>query len=284
MLIEAIAQMQQWSEAMRTQGNTIGLVPTMGFLHEGHCALIKTAAQECSVVITTVFVNPLQFGPSEDFARYPRDLERDIQLATQAGATVVFAPTVEHMYPAGYAAMIDPGPIAEKFEGIFRPGHFRGVATVVAKLFNITKPHVAYFGQKDYQQTLVISQLIRDLNFDIRMRVLPTVRQDDGLALSSRNVYLSPQERQQATILYRALQEAEYAIRQGERRRETINTLLRHTIEAGCPEIKIEYAAAATAETLEEPEFFASGSRVVLLLAVRLGTARLIDNSLVEVP
>ncbi|MCS6999522.1 MAG: pantoate--beta-alanine ligase [Bacteroidota bacterium] len=284
MLIEAIAQMQQWSEAMRTQGNIIGLVPTMGFLHEGHCALIKTAAQECSVVITTVFVNPLQFGPSEDFARYPRDLERDIQLATQAGATVVFAPTVEHMYPAGYAAMIDPGPIAEKFEGIFRPGHFRGVATVVAKLFNITKPHVAYFGQKDYQQTLVISQLIRDLNFDIRMRVLPTVRQDDGLALSSRNVYLSPQERQQATILYRALQEAEYAIRQGERRRETINTLLRHTIEAGCPEIKIEYAAAATAETLEEPEFFASGSRVVLLLAVRLGTARLIDNSLVEVP
>ncbi|MCX7936563.1 MAG: pantoate--beta-alanine ligase [Chlorobi bacterium] len=284
MLIETIAQMQQWSETMRAQGNIIGLVPTMGFLHEGHCALIKTAAQECSVVITTVFVNPLQFGPSEDFARYPRDLERDIQLATQAGATVVFAPTVEHMYPAGYAAMIDPGPIAEKFEGIFRPGHFRGVATVVAKLFNITKPHVAYFGQKDYQQTLVISQLIRDLNFDIRMRVLPTVRQDDGLALSSRNVYLSPQERQQATILYRALQEAEYAIRQGERRRETINTLLRHTIEAGCPEIKIEYAAAATAETLEEPEFFASGSRVVLLLAVRLGTARLIDNSLVEVP
>lgn len=283
MIIRTIAEMQQWSERQRRAGNTIGVVPTMGYLHAGHCSLIEAAARECDCVVTTIFVNPLQFGPNEDYQRYPRDLERDTALALKAGTTVIFAPSVDEMYPPGFHTTIDVGPIAEKFEGAFRPGHFRGVATVVAKLFLITKPHRAYFGQKDYQQTLVIRQLIKDLNFDIALQVLPTVREADGLAMSSRNVYLSPEERAKATVLYRALLEGRRAIEAGERSRAALSSIMEQVLRAE-DGVTIDYAAAATADALDEPEEFASGQMVVLLIAARIGSTRLIDNMLVRVP
>lgn len=283
MLVSTLSEMQQWSDDVRRSGKTIGVIPTMGYLHDGHRSLIETAAHECDRVVTTVFVNPLQFGAGEDFARYPRDLERDIQLAHRAGTHVVFAPSGDDMYPVGYATTVDVGPIGEKFEGAFRPGHFRGVATVVAKLFHLTKPHVAYFGQKDYQQTLVIARLIADLNFDIRLRVLPTVREPDGLAMSSRNVYLQPDDRRKASIIYRTLRAAEQSILDGQRSRQRINAVMYETL-ASAGDLRIDYAAAARAETLDEPEEFFSGDSVVLLVAVRIGSTRLIDNLLVRVP
>lgn len=268
---------------MRAASNVIGIVPTMGSLHDGHRSLIETAARECDAVVTTIFVNPLQFGAGEDYERYPRNLERDMMIARNAGATVVFAPSPQAMYPHGYATTIDVGPLAERFEGVHRPGHFRGVATVVAKLFNLTKPHIAYFGQKDYQQTLVIAQLISDLNFDITLRVLPTVREPDGLAMSSRNVYLSPTERADATVLYRALQAALQAIARGERERLHMEAHMRSVIES-VPTAQIDYVAAARAETLDQPDAFVPGEKIVLLLAVRIGSTRLIDNALATIP
>lgn len=283
MMITSVDHMRHWSSKARSEGKIIGLVPTMGYLHDGHCSLISAAARECDVVVTTVFVNPLQFGRGEDFDRYPRDIERDTALALAAGTTVLFAPPLNEMYPSGFATTINPGPIADKFEGEYRPGHFAGVATVVAKLFNITTPHHAYFGQKDYQQTLVIAQLIRDLNFSVQLHVLPTVREADGLAMSSRNVYLSPDERRRAPILYRALQAAQEVILNGERSRVRINACLQRTIES-IEGVTIDYARAACADSLEEPDTFDSGDDVVLLLAVRIGTTRLIDNALIRVP
>jgi pantoate--beta-alanine ligase len=282
MLITSLDEMHRWSENMRLASKTIGVVPTMGYLHDGHRSLIEQAASECDVVVTTVFVNPLQFSAGEDYERYPRDLERDRALAHAAGTTILFVPSPQEMYPRGFTTTIDVGPLGERFEGAFRPGHFRGVATVVAKLFNVTKPHIAYFGQKDYQQTLVISQLIRDLNYNITLRVLPTVRERDGLAMSSRNVYLSPTERSDATVLYRALHAALDAIAQGERVREKLESLMRSVIEQ-IPHAHIDYAAAACAETLDQPDSFAPGQQIVLLLAVRIGTTRLIDNALTSI-
>jgi len=282
-VITTISEMQQWSQQQRRMGKTIGVVPTMGYLHDGHCSLIERAAAECDAVVTTIFVNPLQFGQGEDFERYPRDMERDTTIARAAGSSVVFAPTTAEMYPSGFATTIDVGPIAERFEGAFRPGHFRGVATVVAKLFNLTQPHVAYFGQKDYQQCLVISQMVRDLNMDITLRILPTVREQDGLAMSSRNVYLSAEQRRTASLLYRALQAGIDAIARGERRRQHINKRMQEILDQ-IPDARIDYAAAATAERLEEPDEFPPGASVVLLLAVRIGSTRLIDNMLTTVP
>lgn len=283
MLITALDEMQRWSDTMRSESNIIGIVPTMGSLHDGHRTLIETAARECDVVVTSVFVNPLQFGVGEDYERYPRNLERDLAIARDAGATVVFAPSREAMYPEGYATTIDVGPIAERFEGAHRPGHFRGVATVVAKLFNLTKPHIAYFGQKDYQQTLVIARLIGDLNFNITLRVQPTVRERDGLAMSSRNLYLSPTERADATVLYRALQAGLEAIAKCERSRQQIEARMRSIIERA-PTAQIDYVAAACAKTLDQPDTFAPGEEVVLLLAVRIGATRLIDNTIATIP
>ncbi|MCX7929573.1 MAG: pantoate--beta-alanine ligase [Chlorobi bacterium] len=283
MLITTIDQMHRWSAQQRRDGKQIGVVPTMGYLHNGHCSLIKCASNECDVVVTTIFVNPLQFGVGEDFERYPRDLQRDYTIASDAGTTVVFAPRTDEMYPSNYATFVDVGPIGEKFEGTFRPGHFRGVVTVVAKLFHITQPHLAYFGQKDYQQTLVIAQLIRDLNFDISMVVLPTVREHDGLAMSSRNVYLSPEQRHHATALYRALQAATNAINSGERRSHALAELMTKVI-ADNDHVRVDYAAAVQAGTLEEVTEFSSGEQAALLVAGRIGPIRLIDNELVTIP
>ncbi len=282
-LVRTIAELRQQVQAQRAAGKRIGFVPTMGYLHEGHAALIRQAAQECEYVVTSDFVNPTQFAPNEDFERYPRDLQRDLQVAEQAGSHVLFAPSVEEIYPEGFATTVSIRGITEKFEGAFRPTHFDGVATVVSKLFNIVQPDRAYFGQKDYQQLLVIRQLVRDLNFPIEVVMVPTVREPDGLALSSRNVYLSAEERQKALSLYRALQAGQSMILQGERRRSVIEARMQEVLSA-VPGLHVDYAAAALAETLEQPEAFSPGAHVVLLVAARLPSARLIDNLLVRVP
>jgi pantoate--beta-alanine ligase len=281
--ITTVQQMQRYAEQQRCQGRRIAVVPTMGYLHEGHLSLIRLARQHAEVVITTLFVNPTQFAPGEDYERYPRDLERDRRLCAEAGSDALFAPSVEEMYPGGYTTRVSVLGITQKFEGQFRPGHFDGVATIVTKLFLATKPHVAVFGQKDWQQTLVVRQLIRDLNFDIELVVAPTVREPDGLAMSSRNVYLSAQERQQATVLYRALRAAAERATAGERcRRELVAAM--ESVLREVPVLVLDYAAAADAYTLEEPELFAPGQEVVLLIAARLGQTRLIDNERVRIP
>ncbi len=282
-LIVSIRQMQYYAEQQRYAGRRIAVVPTMGYFHEGHLSLIRQARQLADVVITTLFVNPTQFLPGEDYERYPRDLERDRRLAEEAGSDVLFAPTVQEMYPAGYTTRVTVLGVSEKFEGVFRPGHFQGVATVVTKLFLATKPHVALFGQKDWQQTLVVRQLVRDLNFDVEIVVVPTVREADGLAMSSRNIYLLPEQRQKATVLYRALQRARELVLQGQRRRQVLVQAMAEELHS-VPEIQLDYAAAADAFTLDEPEEFAGGQQIALLVAARLGQIRLIDNEVVQVP
>ncbi len=282
-IVHRVQELRQRLAAQRAQGKRIGFVPTMGYLHQGHAALIRQAAQECDFVVTSDFVNPTQFGPGEDFERYPRDLQHDVQVAAAAGSHLLFAPSVEEMYPEGFATVVHVGGITEKFEGQFRPSHFDGVTTIVAKLFNVVQPDRAYFGQKDYQQLLVVRQLVRDLQFPIEIVMVPTVRESDGLAMSSRNVYLSPEERQKALALYRALRAGEQAIQGGARQRVQIEQQMLAVLQQ-VPELAVDYAAAADAETLEQPQVFLPGQLVVLLVAARLPSARLIDNLLVRVP
>ena len=233
--IPTVAEMlaQRWPP-----GASIGLVPTMGYLHEGHLSLARAARQECEQVVVSIFVNPTQFGPREDLSRYPRDLPRDLKLLEQAGADVIFTPTADDIYPPGFACYVDPtGPLVERLEGASRPGHFRGVATVVAKLFQIVRPERAYFGQKDAQQVAVIRRMVADLYLPVDLRMLPTVREPDGLAMSSRNAYLSPDERQAATILYRALTEARRLVDAGEQHTDTLRAALArvHRHRSPCP-------------------------------------------------
>lgn len=253
----------------------VGFVPTMGALHEGHLALVRRARSENESVIVSIFVNPTQFGPQEDFDIYPRDLERDLKLLEGEGVDVVFAPEAEEMYPPGFSTWVEVEKLTERLEGACRPGHFRGVATVVAKLFNITSPTRAYFGQKDAQQALVLKRMVADLNFDLELIVVPTVREPDGLAMSSRNAYLTPEERQSATILWRALSEAKKLWEGGERDAERIRRRMKELIQSE-PRAKLEYVSVADAESLEE---LSEIDRPALVsLAVRLGRARLIDN------
>ncbi len=262
------------------EGKRIGVVPTMGALHEGHLSLIRAAAGENDVVIVTVFVNPMQFGSTEDLARYPRNLQRDVQLAAPAGAHVVFAPSVEQIYPPGFETSVEPGALATLWEGRLRQGHFRGVATVVAILFELTRPTIAYFGQKDYQQALIIQRMVRDLRLPLRVRVLPTVREKDGLAMSSRNVYLNSALRQQALVLSRALRDAHTRIQSGERRASVLTRQMRQLI-THAPSARIDYIAVVDAATLKP--FTRLQGRIAILLAVRIGRTRLIDNLLVDV-
>lgn len=253
----------------------LGLVPTMGFLHEGHLSLVRRARVECASVGVSIFVNPTQFGPHEDLATYPRDLERDLSLLRPEGVDVVWAPPVEEVYPEGFQTYVTVEEISRPLEGARRPGHFRGVATVVAKLFNAFQPQRAYFGQKDAQQAVVIRQMTRDLNFPVDIVVCPTVREPDGLAMSSRNTYLGGQERQAATVLYRSLRAAEQAFAGGERRAEQLRRILAQVL-AEEPMARPEYVSVADPETLEE----LSGpvERALLSMAVRIGKAVLIDN------
>ncbi len=253
----------------------LGLVPTMGYLHEGHLSLVRRARAECASVGVSIFVNPTQFGPHEDLATYPRDLERDLSLLRPEGVDVVWAPPVEEVYPACFQTYVTVEEVSRPLEGARRPGHFRGVATVVAKLFNAFQPQRAYFGQKDAQQVVVIRRMTKDLNFPVDLVVCPTVREPDGLAMSSRNTYLSPEERRAATVLYRSLTTARQAYAGGERRAEVLRQILSQVL-AEEPMARPEYVSAADPETLEE----LSGpvERALLSMAVRIGKTVLIDN------
>ncbi|HYF02334.1 MAG TPA: pantoate--beta-alanine ligase [Patescibacteria group bacterium] len=279
-IITSIGELQQTVDNERISKRRIALVPTMGFLHDGHASLIRKARQETDVVITSIFVNPTQFAPNEDFSRYPRDLERDMMIAEEAGCDIIFAPTAEEMYPEGFKTSVKVGIVSEKFDGVFRPIHFEGVATVVLKLFLAAKPHRAYFGQKDYQQTLVIRKLVRDLNLDVQIDIVPTRREADGLAMSSRNVYLSEENRAHALKLFKALKTGEEVFLKGEKERVKINAAMRAVLQE-IPDAVIDYAAAAKAADFDEPDFFKSGDDIVLLIAVRIGNTRLIDNMII---
>lgn len=263
--------------ALRRQlAGSVGLVPTMGYLHAGHLALVARARAENDHVIATIFVNPTQFGPNEDFAAYPRDMAGDLAQLAEAGCDVVFTPATDEIYPPGYQTYVTVEAVSQPLEGSHRPGHFRGVATVVAKLFNLTRPTRAYFGQKDAQQVRVIQTMARELNFDLEVVVCPTVREADGLALSSRNSYLTPAQRQAAPVLYRALTGARDAWTRGERDPQRLRTVMT-TVLAAEPLAQVEYASAADAITLSELDAPTDGP-VLLSLAVRIGRTRLIDN------
>ena len=266
--------------ALRQQvKGAVGFVPTMGFLHEGHLALVKRAKAENSTTIASIYVNPTQFGPREDFGAYPRDLDRDLDLLRKEGTDIVFIPSDDEMYPPEFSSWVDVEKVTEGLEGASRPGHFRGVATVVAKLFNIVQPTRAYFGQKDAQQVAVIKRMVADLNMGIEIVVVPTVRESDGLAMSSRNSYLNPKERQAATILFKALTLAQQLSRGGEKDAEKIRREMTTLIQKE-PLAAIDYVSIADAETLEELNLL--DRPAVASLAVRMGKTRLIDNMPLE--
>jgi pantoate--beta-alanine ligase len=257
------------------------LVPTMGALHEGHLSLVRRARRECAAAMVSIFVNPAQFGPREDLGRYPRDLERDLGLLAPFNVDAVFAPDAGAMYPAGFDTFVDPGAAAQPLEGALRPGHFRGVATVVVKLFNLVRPSTAYFGQKDFQQAIVVRRLIEDFNLEVRLVLCPIVREPDGLAMSSRNAYLSAQERMAALALFRALQRAEAAFCHGETCAEAIVGEMKNVIVSE-PRLRLDYAAVVEAQTLAQPAMVKAGS--VALVAATVGSTRLLDNLILASP
>lgn len=280
-LFNTVAEMQNWCWEKKRQGKTIGIVPTMGYLHEGHLSLVREARSNCDLTVVSIFVNPIQFGVGEDFEDYPRDLAKDSSLLEQAGVDALFAPTIREMYPPGYNSYVEvTGEITGKLCGRSRPGHFRGVTTVVSKLFNICLPDVAYFGQKDAQQVMIIEKMVQELNFPLRIVRVPIVREADGLAMSSRNVYLSSELRSQALVLSQSLQKARETILGGEKDAAKIKSLLRETINTSS-EANIDYAEIYDAVDLADVEVIKG--RVLLALAVRFGTTRLIDNMIVEV-
>jgi pantoate--beta-alanine ligase len=274
-VLRTVAQIRAELDAERAAGRTVGFVPTMGYLHDGHASLIRRSAGECGVTVTSVFVNPLQFGPGEDLASYPRDLDRDVAVSADAGATLVFAPAVEEMYPEPMRTVVRVSGVSEPLEGASRPGHFDGVSTVVAKLCAVIGPCRAYFGEKDFQQLAVVRRMVRDLSLPVAVVGCPTVREPDGLAMSSRNVYLTAEERAQAPVLHRALAAAAAAVEDGERDPEAVRTLLRQQVAAASL-ARLDYAAVVDAATFEVPDPLVGELR--LLLAVRFGRARLIDN------
>ena len=277
--VRAKAELRDALESARREGERIGLVPTMGYLHEGHLSLLRAARRRCDVVVMSLFVNPAQFGPGEDLDSYPRDEARDAGLAERAGVDLIYAPPVEEVYPEGFATTVEVGAgLTEVLDGEpdqRGPGHFRGVTTVVAKLFNSVAPHVAFFGQKDAQQAIVIRRMVRDLDFPVQIEVLPTVREPDGLAMSSRNAYLSPEERRRSAALIRALRAAEAVAASGETRPQVALDAARAELErAG---IEPEYLEARDAEGLASAESL-NGRPVLVAVAARVGQARLIDN------
>jgi pantoate--beta-alanine ligase len=273
--LSAISDLRNWTRAQRTAGRRIALVPTMGYLHEGHLVLVDQGRRRADAVILSIFVNPLQFGPSEDLARYPRDLPRDRGLAEARGVDALFLPAVETMYPPGSEVRVTPGATAERWEGAARPGHFTGVLTVVAKLFHLVEPDVACFGQKDIQQLTLVRRMVRDLDWPIELVAVPTVREADGLALSSRNAYLNPSDRRTAVVLSRALQEAHRAFCEGERRADRLESGMRALLDTE-PEVRVEYIAIVEPDGLSPVA--AVDARTVVAIAARIGSTRLIDN------
>jgi len=282
-IIKSVKQMQSWADSIRQKGKTIGFVPTMGYLHRGHAKLIEQSAKECDYTVTSIFVNPTQFAPNEDFEKYPRDFERDELIAVNSGCDAIFYPDTQDMYARSHLTGVIVSNVTDYFEGEKRPTHFEGVATVVAKLFNIVKPHFAYFGQKDFQQTVVISRMVEDLNFDINIIIIPTVRESNGLAMSSRNTYLTPLQKDKAAIIFKALDEARKAIERGESSRKMINAILHKTLRSEI-DIRIDYAEAVDAATLLAYDTFLPGDKIALLIACYMGKTRLIDNAVVQVP
>ena len=267
-----------WTTRLSFNG-TVGLVPTMGFLHEGHLSLIRRAREECDHVVVSIFINPTQFGKNEDLSKYPRDIERDLKLIEPLGTDLVWMPTAEIMYPKGYQTWVEVEAITSPLEGTMRPGHFKGVTTVVAKLFNGVQPHKAYFGQKDAQQVAVIRQMTRDLNFPIEIVVCPTTREADGLAMSSRNVYLDPEQRKAATVLFRSLSAAKELYESSERDAGKIRGKMKEVL-ASEPLADPQYVSCADYDTLEELDEIKG--EALLSMAVFIGKTRLIDNFVLE--
>jgi pantoate--beta-alanine ligase len=276
--IETISGIQSFVAACRKKGLSVGFVPTMGAFHEGHLSLMHQARRDSDAVIVSVFVNPSQFAAGEDYDRYPRRLEQDQKMAESEGVDVLFAPSVAEMYPKGFDSHVDQHDLPSKLCGPFRAGHFRGVMTIVCKLFSIVKPDTAYFGQKDYQQFLIIRRMATDLNQDVDVRIMPTVREEDGLAMSSRNVYLGPKQRKDATCLYRALQRAEELVGNGESSASRVTAEMKRLI-GRVKGSRIEYIAIVNSDTLEPVKEIKG--RTLVALAVRIGKARLIDNIIV---
>lgn len=272
---------QRRCESVRREGKTIGLVPTMGCFHEGHLSLMRRARAENDVVVVSIFVNPIQFAQGEDFDSYPRDLQGDLAQAEGIGVDLVFTPSVGSIYPKGFRTFVEVTELTEGLCGASRPGHFRGVTTVVTKLFNLIRPHRAYFGQKDYQQSVVVRRLVADLDCDLDIVVLPTVRESDGLAMSSRNTRLAPEERRAAQILYRSLRLSEERVRAGESSAKAILDEMRAMIEAE-PLARLDYVALCNPETLQPLDRIEGPA--LAALAVRFGETRLIDNLLITLP
>ena len=284
-VLRTIPETRRWVQTERTSSGALGLVPTMGSFHEGHLSLIRRARQSCDRTIVSIFVNPLQFGPGEDYESYPRDFERDLSLATQEGVDAVFHPEEGEMFPSGLVESVGVGKLGEALCGASRPGHFQGVATVVAKLFHVVQPDRAFFGQKDAQQALIIRTMVLNLNWPLQIEVCPTVREADGLAYSSRNRYLSVEERTQATVLYRSLRLAESLIHSGERNAASVEQQIQKQIQQvirAVPEAEIDYARVVDPATLEGLQQIRG--EVLAVVAVRFGKTRLIDNLSIIAP
>jgi pantoate--beta-alanine ligase len=264
----------------REQDRTVGLVPTMGALHEGHLSLVREARGMCDVVVVSVFVNPTQFGPSEDYEHYPRDLTKDTALLTDYNVDYIFAPAAEEIYPKDFATYVNVEELSDQLEGAARPGHFRGVTTVVAILLNTIRPDFTFFGQKDAQQALIIKRMVRDLAFDTEIVVLPTVREDSGLAISSRNNYLSAEEQESASVIHRALENGKEAYKKGERHGAKIAELVRNTIETE-PRVRVDYVSISDAETLEKLDKL-DDRPILIAVAAYVGKTRLIDNTVIN--
>jgi pantoate--beta-alanine ligase len=277
--MQTVITLAELRSARRSFSGTVGLVPTMGYLHEGHLSLVRRAKEDCDHVVVSIFVNPTQFGPKEDLASYPRDLDRDLGLLEPLGTDLVWMPTAETMYPPGYQTWVEVEQMTRPLEGSMRPGHFRGVTTVVTKLFHAVQPQKAYFGQKDAQQAAVIRQMTRDLNFPIEIVVCPIVREPDGLAMSSRNVYLDAEQRKAATVLFRSLRTAEEACEKGERQAGILCQIMKDVL-ATEPLAQMQYVSCADYDTLEELETVTG--KALLSMAVFVGRTRLIDNFVLD--
>jgi pantoate--beta-alanine ligase len=278
-IIVQTKEMQGRSEQRRREGMIIAFVPTMGYLHAGHISLMREGRKRGDVLVISIFVNPTQFGPGEDYDKYPRDLKQDLRLAQGAGVDIVFTPSVHEMYPEGFQTAVEVQRVTQNLCGASRPGHFRGVSTVVAKLFNIVKPHLAFFGQKDYQQLITIKQMVEDLNMDIEVIGMPTIREPDGLAMSSRNAYLNSKKRKEALVLYRSLVKAEELFGQGERSTATIIQEVRRIIEQE-NSATIDYVNICDAHTLEDIDEIKG--EAVIAVAVKIGKTGLIDNIILK--
>lgn len=278
-VITEIAKLRGELKKERLAGKTIGLVPTMGYFHQGHLSLMHRAKKDCDIVVVSLYVNPIQFSPQEDFTFYPRDFERDKRLAEKVGIDYLFSPSDEEMYPSEHLTHVQVEKITDKLCGAHRPGHFRGVTTVCAKLFNLVQPHKAYFGQKDYQQTVVIKKMVKDLNFNLEVVTVPTVREPSGLALSSRNTYLNAAQRKAASVLFKSLQEAQELFKQGEREGETIKRKVLQRLKEE-PQVNLEYLSLCHPQSLQE--LGQVKKEGLLALAARVGKARLIEHIILK--